>query len=665
MMKTSVYFEKFSFLVFLESIIKNIYFRQLIQTHNIKIYYIEQTFFAEKIVTPLLKKFKFEVNKLEFKMKDIKDERGELIRIRIPRKDLFEIQHKIINSEVFKSIQHESWLQERLLPYINKGVIDAGIMDEQSASRALFIIHVVHWHARKNNSKNPIFIITRRPWFEIYKNYSEKYNISLFSVRNIRLVITKSTLHKFIRKHPKLYGFIKNIKYKYYFKKQPDNIESGCKLYIDGRGDVNLDNNGDHSDFFWYLNSGFPGDNILYKYFSDAEKTHLAKEGITLVNEGVVSRSSQRNYIKPRIKFNKYFKCESNTIKLLTDSYDLDRYNWSTFFKSYNVKIFFTWYKYSKDHIAIADAINDNNGISVIWQMALDGYESISCNTNCDISFCFSNLSHVLDKRQNSNIKYTVITGYLKDYAPPLLKERALKIRKQLQANGAKKIVFVIDENSIDDSRWHTGHDLQRDNYSYVLEKVLATPWLGVIFKPKTAKTLRNRLGTVKNLLDQALKTGRCYIYDVSGRHTTSASPVLAGLSADLCIHGHLSSGTAALECALEKLPTLLIDREGSPDSKLYELQEGKVVFRDWPSAIDAVMEHFKTPDGIPGFGDWSSIINDLDPFRDGKAAYRMGTYLEWLIHGFNQGLDKETIMLNAAEKYRGQWGHDKVITTH
>ena len=133
----------------------------------------------------------------------------------------------------------------------------------------------------------------------------------------------------------------------------------------------------------------------------------------------------------------------------------------------------------------------------------------------------------------------------------------------------------------------------------------------------KTAKTLYNRLGTVTDLLARAKETGRCFIYDESGRHTSKEQPLLAALSADVCIHGHLSAGTAPLECALEGKPTLLIDREGCPKNKLYELPEGKVIFKDWPSAIDAVMKNFNTPGGIDGFGDWSSIINDLDPFRD------------------------------------------------
>ena len=289
--------------------------------------------------------------------------------------------------------------------------------------------------------------------------------------------------------------------------------------------------------------------------------------------------------------------------------------------------------------------------------MAFDGHKYAECVSKSDIVFSFSKFSNEIERKLGSKIKYNIVIGYPKDYAASLLKDKAYKLREKLEANGAKKIVFVIDENSIDDSRWHTGHELQRENYSYILEKVLEVPWLGVVFKPKISKTLQKRLGPVSDLLKKAEATGRCYIYKDSGRHTTSAPPILAGLSADICVHGHLAAGTAALECALEGLPTLLIDREGTIDSKLNDLPEGKVVFKDWPSTIDAIMEHFNTPEGISGFGDWSSIINDLDPFRDGMAAYRMGTYLQWLIEGFENNIDREVIMANAAERYKKTMG--------
>ncbi len=262
-----------------------------------------------------------------------------------------------------------------------------------------------------------------------------------------------------------------------------------------------------------------------------------------------------------------------------------------------------------------------------------------------------------------STISYHIATGLLNDHAGPLLKNEAKKIRKQLKQHGAKKIVCVMDENSSDDSRWHTGHEMQRENYRYILEKVIETPWLGVLFKPKIARTLRSRLGDVNDLLLEAEKTGRCLVYEKTGRYgTTTVPPMFLGLASDVCIHGHFCAGTAALECSLQGLPTLLIDREGAPASKLNDLPKGKVVFKNWSDTIDSIMEHFNHPKGIPGFGDWSNVITDLDPFRDGNAAKRMGTYLLGLNSGFEKGLDRDKVLADAAEKYANEWGADKLF---
>ena len=58
-------------------------------------------------------------------------------------------------------------------------------------------------------------------------------------------------------------------------------------MYVDGRGDVNLDNNGNNSDFFWYLNSDFPIEKILYKYISDSEKKYLDNHNLASVSENL------------------------------------------------------------------------------------------------------------------------------------------------------------------------------------------------------------------------------------------------------------------------------------------------------------------------------------------------------------------------------------------
>jgi hypothetical protein len=85
-------------------------------------------------------------------------------------------------------------------------------------------------------------------------------------------------------------------------------------------------------------------------------------------------------------------------------------------------------------------------------------------------------------------------------------------------------------------------------------------------------------------------------------------------------------------------------------------------VFDDWEKMWNVIKENFDT-NKIPLLGDWSPIIDDIDPFRDGKAAYRMNTYLNWLLEGFKKGLARDDVLEMTAERYASEWGDDKVIS--
>ena len=144
-----------------------------------------------------------------------------------------------------------------------------------------------------------------------------------------------------------------------------------------------------------------------------------------------------------------------------------------------------------------------------------------------------------------------------------------------------------------------------------------------------------------------------------------SHPPAIAALASDIAIHGHLAAGTAGIESALTGTPTLMLDREGCSKSPIYKLGEGRVVFKNWEDLWIACQEHWNTPGGIPGFGDWSPMIDEFDPFRDGQAAARMGTYLEWVMEGLKAGLSREIVLADAAERYVKIWGKDKILSVN
>jgi hypothetical protein len=116
---------------------------------------------------------------------------------------------------------------------------------------------------------------------------------------------------------------------------------------------------------------------------------------------------------------------------------------------------------------------------------------------------------------------------------------------------------------------------------------------------------------------------------------------------ADVAIHGHLGAGSAGIESALAGIPTVMLDLEGNSASPL------------WGSA--------------PSYSSWESLWNGLrnhvgwnldvfDPFRDGQAASRMGTFLENIHVGLKRGGSPERVIDTAVEQYAYKWGEDKVI---
>jgi hypothetical protein len=335
---------------------------------------------------------------------------------------------------------------------------------------------------------------------------------------------------------------------------------------------------------------------------------------------------------------------------------------WSGVFVASNVKVWTTWYKYDAGHCAVADAIRDLGGVATVYQRAFESHASPQTTIGADIVFGFSPNVAEVEAKSGSLVRYHVATGYPGDHRFELLRGRANGVREKLMAHGAQRILAYTDENSSSESRWQADHLFTQQNYIFLLEKVLQEPWLGLVIKPKVPATLRARLGPVNDLLVRAEATGRCHILD-QGDFLGARPPAEAALAADIAIHGHLCAATAGMEAALAGVPTLLIDREGWSVSPLYRLGEGRVVFTQWEDLWAGCLEHWATPKGTPNFGDWSPMWDELEPFRDGRAAERMGTYLNWLLEGFKTGLDRETVMADAAQRYCDLWGNDKVTS--
>lgn len=622
------------------------------------------------------------VNKISYKIQDVHDEKGDSVFLKMMYMNSWEVQAKILTDPVFKSFLNDNSDENKLKLYIEKFLLSYDMANTATYDHllnALLLIRVSLWKALGGGfTQDNIFLfIRKRRWFKAIEHEALiKYHVKLIALPSklkidFKRIIRRAIPIRFINA---LYFFALN-RFKHRETLHPSKLqEKEPRIATEYSGHLNLEQPECYSDLFFLQQSNLKGQDVLLMFNSsdplDQKKyDDLFSHSINPV--ALSPRATQLSYssiFNPRIgPIKNMHKAQGNgsEIKWLNEKqadYNWWRSYWTELFAQFNVKVYTTWYKYDSQHAVISDAIQSLGGVATIYQRSYESISSPIITINVDIEFGFSKSTAMMERQNRSNILYHVTTGYFGDHRFPLLRAKAKTIRNSLLQNGADHILAYFDENTIEDPRWYLGHDFARKNYAFLLQKVMSDTNFGLVLKPKNPSSLLYRLGPIADLLKEAIATGRCYLFS-EGVIQGSYPPAAAALAADIAVHDGISSATAGMEAALCGIPTLLMDQDGWSVSDLYALGKGKVVFNDWESLWEAYDSHRSSREGIIGFGDWSPMLNEIDPFRDGRAAERIGTYLKWLLDGFKAGLSRETVMADAAELYCRQWGYDKIVS--
>jgi len=613
--------------------------------------------------------FHFEVEKISFEMADARDEKGTCVYLQVRFQALLRFQ---------ELIPKESPMEGRLEAYLAKAPVCVydlyGEAKYSEIWHALVLIGLVQWHSRKLIKEAGLIdlYIYDRPLGNTLDSYAQENHVKLHffgPFQSRELPFNKIwTLCKKIK--PSL--LFNLIKARLFSKKDPpvpapQSASIPARMMVEYWGQFNLDRPGCISDLFFVDSQGIQGNDICLVFNNrrdpvDREKySQMVKHGITAVSRTIQSSLVDENKV-PVFNYQPQASSMENYPQIWrahTQAYLKTRDYWKKFFQTYNIKLYTSWFKYDPSHIAMADAINDIGGISSIYQRSYESNPSPFFSVGSDLIFGFSPQGYELHRKSHSNFKYHITVGYIGDSRFKYLQSQAKEIRSQLSQKGAEHIIAYFDENSVDDGRWFMGHKLLRENYGFWLNKILEDKKLGIIFKPKVPGTLQKRLGPVADLLIKAQETGRCYIFN-EGITQGSFPPAAAALAADFSIQECLWAGTAGVEAALSGCKTLLLDLEGIPSSPLYKLGP-KVVFKNQLDLWNACQEHWKSPGGNPALGNWSSMIDEIDPFHDGCAAQRMSGYLKELLEGLRRGDKPKDVMEKTAENYAKLWGKDKV----
>ncbi len=619
------------------------------------------------------------ITPLSLRITELRDERGLSVRLRVAYHDLAEVQADILNEPAFRETVAGCDPASRVATYLAKSAVALGVPAPGSVWRALLLVQVGVWKRTMEAPRAAVTLFLRRgAWLNPIVRYAARHGVAVVTIpKEVRVAsLGRRVRQSAIRWYRTLRGRPRAVDAAWLRAA----AEADPRIMVPYFGHLDLDRPECYSDLFFLQQSTLAGRQIvltcdLPRDPMDGPKwAQCAERGISIVALSPQGTSIPQIPVYPRhagsargIRLSPARTrgdAEGRWLREQLDEYARLRAYWTGLLDACHAKVYVSWYKYDASHCAIADAMQSLGGVTAIYQRAYESGASAETTVDADILFGFSTSVADLERLAHSRIPYFVATGYLGDHRFALLKGQAGRVRQELKRRGVERTIAYSDENSKDEAWWQSGHRIMREGYAFLLEKVMAEPWLGLLIKPKVPSTLKRRLGPLAALLARAEATGRCVVYHEGALHG-AYPPSAAALGADVMVHGHLFAATAGLESSLTGVPTLLMDREGWAVSPLYRLGVGHVVFTEWERLWRACREHWSRPGGIPGFGDWSPMLDELDPFRDGRSAERMGTYLQWLIEGFAAGGRREAILAQAAERYAARWGKDKILQVH
>ena len=648
---------------------------------NIKVFFIDHDRFALTLARGLALNCSVAFDELRFQCIEAMDHEGVSIRLKTAYQELA-VMVELIRRCLPDVLQED----KRLALYLMKAPVTT--LDLYSDGKylllrqAIILINFVQWHIDKTGSQQDAVQVHlfQRPFLKQLCAYAQSKNIKLCSMKPYRS--WRSPWQKVNNIFSKLNGKViqsllwhfLSVGFNIKRSGQKNTQSNDAKLLVESRLAFNLSRQDHVSDLFLLgAQGGIRGEDVLLVFNGsfnpvDEDKFKAMHEaGIEAValtpQSSLVSPSKvpvfSWNKAEMHLDMRWHFKGLSSDFDPFLAQYAHTRSYWESFFKCNNIKLWTTFYKNEPEHIAMSDALSAVGGVSTMYQRSYEPNASIVSAVSSDVVFSFSKAEYAIEIKNGSDFRYHIATGYLGEDRFGPLKPGAKQLRERLQQAGVKHIVAYFDESTIDDDRWFSGHSFVQKNYAFWLEKLFENSDLGLIFKPKVPKTLRRRLGEVSKLLTKAEKTGRCYVFE-GGEPHSSFPPAAASLASDMVIQENFVPGTSGLEAALSGTRTILMDFDGWPSSPLYRLGP-EVVFKDWGSAWESCREYFKDPLSRPRLGDWSDLIDELDPFHDGLAAHRMSTYLKELLEGLRRSEPPLEVMDRVAENYARRWGKDKV----
>jgi hypothetical protein len=143
-------------------------------------------------------------------------------------------------------------------------------------------------------------------------------------------------------------------------------------------------------------------------------------------------------------------------------------------------------------------------------------------------------------------------------------------------------------------------------------------------------------------------------------------SPAEGAAAADFSVSVDINS--AAVVAALGGNRSIQLDYVRMHESsvsdwaKFHRAGPDRLVFDDPEKLWSSLNRYFDDPGSESSLGSVDEyLLQEVDPFRDGKAGKRIGDYMRWYLEGLDGGLDRDDALDQASTFYSTGWGDQAV----
>ena len=424
-------------------------------------------------------------------------------------------------------------------------------------------------------------------------------------------------------------------------------------------------------DFFWWRQSSIPPEQLIYIFerpdfqptrdrLADLEKMKIKAVALNPKFSGDITEckigrvpslieSLKRFFFYSRVAFLALFGDKFvRSVYSLTGWQIYKSEKLVSLYRDVNLRGVFHFNESGLEFVTLAALQSDAARIGAHWSV-VNGPNASSPKCH-EVCFIWGPHEAKISRDSGTIAKNILISGcFLNEHSHEEEYLRGQKAVQSMKKSGARYILALFDSSPPLPSF-----------YQFFLQWLTEDPDLGILIKSKgdTWKSVyENGMG---GLVQEAMDSGRIFVMD------DLASPADAAQLSDFSVG--ISSVSAIAVAGLQGARVLYLDYEKldqgalKPYSIFHSLGPKRCVFYDPESLKEAVLEYSNNPKSNPSLGDVSPILDQLDPFRDGKAGQRIGEYIAWYLDSLDQSSSKAEALRTATKKYAEKWGNDKVI---